>query len=163
MECRKLLWISSDRDEFELKTNQVTREWDGILRVREDYILTIEAELRDREFSETVREFMNWLCRLSKRVFVTDICVKIHDKLGKMLSLTDPGPFAEMEEAPSGLKLHGESAWWECLLWEKDPFSDRPLWHAYKYGNDPRIREEIERRRRWHDEFDANLAEYMKE
>lgn len=149
-------WGSQPWDEFGLQTDKANIRHGIDMETNEKYILTLDGFLCDREFRETVREFMNWLCRLAKRVYINDLCVKVHDKCGNKLVLTDPDPFSAMAEAPSSMDWHGESAWWEYLMWEREPFSGRPLWHAYKYGHDPRIIEEVERRRKWHEEMDQN-------
>ena len=44
-----------------------------------EYILTCNAELRDREYYKTLKELSKWLCRLAKRVMVDGILLKLND------------------------------------------------------------------------------------
>ena len=95
-------------DEFGMRTNNLT-DWygdksreRGMLRVQDKYLLVLKASLRDRTFEETKREFMKWLCRLSKRVMVTKILVQVEgDYYGSMLINDGVGKFYEMFETPT--------------------------------------------------------------
>ena len=62
-------------DEFGERTNNLT-DWygdrtrsRGMLCTQDEYILVVDAALRDREFDETYREFIKWLVRLGKDIF----------------------------------------------------------------------------------------------
>ena len=74
---------SSSCDEFGERTNNLTNRYGnrtrnrGMLRTQDEYILVVDAALRDREFNQTYREFMKWLVRLGKRVMIDHILVKI--------------------------------------------------------------------------------------
>ena len=68
-------------DEFGEVTNNLT-DWygnkshtRGALRTQDEYILVVNAALRDREFEQTYREFMKWFVRLCKRVGCEDVLV----------------------------------------------------------------------------------------
>ena len=74
---------SCSHDEFGKRTNNLT-DWYGDktrnignLYVQNEYILVVDAALRDREFDETYREFIKWLVRLGKRVLIYNVLVKI--------------------------------------------------------------------------------------
>lgn len=75
---------SSSCDEFGEMTNNLTDIYgnknrnNGWLNVQDEYILVLDAALRDREFKETYIEFMKWLVRLGKRISIEDILVKIN-------------------------------------------------------------------------------------
>lgn len=70
-------------DEFGERTNNLT-DWygnktrsRGMLRTQDEYILVVDAALRDTEFNQTYREFIKWLVRLGKRVMIDHILVRI--------------------------------------------------------------------------------------
>ena len=44
-----------------------------------EYIVTVEGNLRDTHFDSTLRNFTKWMCRLSKRVDVLHTLVEISD------------------------------------------------------------------------------------
>ena len=117
--------------------------------VKNQFHIILEAHLRDREFEQTKRELLKWLCRLSKRVSVIDLSVKLSDRIGRTLTLSDPKPFNAMAERVSWKTKGCEKAWWEYLFWEQDPFSDMPLKLVWKYGDDPVINAEMQRRLEW--------------
>ena len=70
-------------DEFGEITNNLVDSYGQKSRVRgwlytqDEYILVVDAALRDREFDQTYREFTKWLVRLGKRVMIDNILVKI--------------------------------------------------------------------------------------
>ena len=142
------------RDEFNRKILRTQykgfyeTEYSSKVVVKNNFNIIIEGELRDRELSQTYRELVRWLCRLAKRLLVSDVSIKCCDN-DKMLLLSDPQPFSEMSEVPSWNSKSGGIAWWEYLFWEPDPFSDMPLKLAWKYWNDPRIDAEMQRRLEW--------------
>lgn len=61
-------------DEYGERTNNLVDSYGchsyhrGWLKTQDEYIVCVDGSFRDREFNETFREFMKWLCRLSKRV-----------------------------------------------------------------------------------------------
>ena len=123
---------------------------------KNQFNVIIEANLRDREFEFTKRELMKWLCRLSKRVLVEDLLVKLSDQLGRTVILSDPEPFNEMWEQTSWNSKGRKIAWWEYLFWEPDPLSDMPLKLVWKYLNDPIINAEMQRRLEWAERMRRN-------
>lgn len=76
---------SSSHDEFGQRTNNLFDRYGyknrehGWLQMQDEYILVVDGSLRDREFEETFRAFQKWLIRLSKRVTVKSVLVKIND------------------------------------------------------------------------------------
>ena len=74
---------SCSYDEFGEITNNLVDSYGKKSRVRgwlytqDEYILVVDAALRDREFDQTYREFIKWLVRLCKRVMIDNILVKI--------------------------------------------------------------------------------------
>ena len=123
----------------------------GWLRVQDEYILVVDGAFRDREFNDTFREFMKWMCRLSKRVSVKDLLVRIHDyEKSYVLEKHNisGSPYYDMYEWPSWCEeSNGEPCWAEHLMWDKAKGSDYPILLAYKYFDDPENDAEVERRR----------------
>lgn len=118
----------------------------GWLETQSCYTLVLEANLRDREFDETKRELNKWLNRLAKRVYVTDILVKLSDRR-RTLVLDNPEPYSDMTEPFSwNLESDGEPAWVEYLLWDAAKDSRYPMKLMYKYYDDPENDREVERR-----------------
>ena len=79
----RLYDTASSHDEFGMMTDKAihyngyrSRKM-GMYRSSSYYILSIKGELRDRTYEETVKEFIRWLSRLSKRCMVDDILVKV--------------------------------------------------------------------------------------
>lgn len=74
---------SSSCDEFGERTNNLTDSYGhksrdmGWLRTQDEYILVVNGSFRDRMYEQTFKELQNWLCRLSKRVFIGDVLVEI--------------------------------------------------------------------------------------
>lgn len=66
-------------DEFGEVTNNLVDRYGyksrnrGWLQTQDEYILVVNAALRDREFEQTYREFIKWFVRLCKRVGCKDI------------------------------------------------------------------------------------------
>jgi len=144
-------------DEYGEMTNNLTDSYGchnqkrGWLRVQDNYILVVNGAFRDREFSETFREFMNWLCRLAKRVSIEDILVRICG-YDKEYVINDRchynSPYSLMKEWPSWCEeSNGEPCWAEYLMWDRAKNSDYPMLLAYKYYSDPENDAEVERRR----------------
>ena len=150
---------SSSCDEYGNRTNNL-KDWygyksrDGVLSTQSEYIITVRAGLRDRVFKQTRTEFMKWLTRLAKRVWVQDVLVRIESDLGESITLNLPDGMYEVFESPSwGRKKFSfdeKEFWWcEHLMWEPAPDSDEPFTHALKYNHDERVKEEFERRQKW--------------
>lgn len=148
---------SSSCDEYGQMSNHLVNSYgchdnNGWLRVQEEYILAVNGSLRDRHFDETFREFMKWLCRLSKRVWVKDVLVRIngYDKQYTINEFDYSSPYSNMEEEYSWRKeSNGEPNWCEHLMWDRAKNSDYPMLLAYKYFSDEENDTEVERRRKY--------------
>jgi len=131
----------------------------GWLEMQDHYLLTVHGALRDRHFDETHKEFMNWLCRLGKRIHLEDILVRINDYEKQTVINDDCGlesPFYHLYEWPSWCKeSEGEPAWWEHLMWDGMKNCEYPMLLGYKYFNDPDNDAEVERRREFYEHKDA--------
>lgn len=155
---------SSSCDEFGMRTNNLVDSYGyrtrkrGFMQTQDQYILVIEANLRDREFEETKRAFLKWVCRLAKRVWVDDVLIRIWD-YAKAWTINNPRGFADMEEPPSWSNDGGEPCWWEYLMWERDPRSDMPLVLSCKYYSDDKVDEEIDRRAKWREKIESGDQE----
>ncbi len=120
---------------------------DGWMRMQSQYTLVLEGNLRDRQFDETKKELMNWLCRLAKRIEVDEILLRLN-AYDQQLLITDAEPFCKMLEPPSwhSDNQSGEPAWAEYLMWDRAKNADLPMTLQYKYYNDPENDSEFERR-----------------
>lgn len=152
---------SSSCDEFGEMTNNLTDIYgcknrdNGWLNVQDEYILVLDASLRDREFEETYKEFMKWLVRLGKRIRIEDILVKINgyekstiieDRNIQNKRHSYKSVFGELFEKPSWCNNTGEPNWTEFMMWSKAKNSSYPMLLAYKYFNDDDNDKEVERR-----------------
>lgn len=148
-------------DEFGERTNNLTDRYGRKSRVRgwlctqDEYILVVDAALRDREFNQTYREFMKWLVRLGKRVMINNILVQISG-YDKSTIIKDyrvqnekysyQNVFFNLFEGTSWVKDDGEVNWCEYMLFPRAKDSDYPMMLAYKYFNDKENDKEVERR-----------------
>ena len=147
---------SSSHDEFGRRTNNLvsyyggTHTRNGMYHMQDEYLLTIEADLRDRMFKQTKKEFLKWIVRLAKRVWVRDAFVRVWGYGDEQMIINRTEGFHSINEPPSWYRGGtGEPCWAEYLMWDRDPKSDWPLKLIYKYVNDPEIDEEIDRREAW--------------
>ena len=152
---------SSSHDEFGERTNNLT-DWygeksrsRGSLYTQDEYILVVDASLRDREFDQTYREFIKWLVRLGKRVMIDNILVKIggYDKVTVIKDYcvqnekySYQNVFLNLFEGTSWVRDDGELNWCEYMLYPRAKDSDYPMMLAYKYFNDKENDKEVERR-----------------
>ena len=152
---------SSSCDEFGERTNNLT-DWHGNktrsrgwLYTQDEYILVVDAALRDREFNQTYREFIKWFVRLGKRVMIENILVKIRgydkstiikDYCVQNEKYSYQNVFFNLFEDISRTKDNGEPNWCEYMLYSRAKDSDYPMMLAYKYFNDKENDEEVERR-----------------
>mgnify|MGYP004721275155 FL=1 len=151
-------------DEFGERTNNLT-DWYGDktrnvgrLYAQDEYILVVDAALRDREFDKTYREFIKWLVRLGKRVMIYNVLVKISG-YNKSTIIKDycvqnekyswQNVFDNLFENPSWTNDDGEVNWCEYMLYPRAKKSDYPMMLAYKYFNDKENDEEVERRMKY--------------
>lgn len=135
---------SCSHDEF----GQYSELGDGwhLFKAQTKYIIVVDADLRNRFFERTMKEFSNWLCRLSKRVDVNDVLVEVSDDLDRSYMFRNKNDvFGEMFEWPSWCDK-GESNWCEFMMWNRAKESDYPMMLAYKYFDDPENDAEVERR-----------------
>ena len=130
---------SSSTDEYQMVTNNLTNEYgqkdrNGWLNTQNKYLITINASLRDRKFKQTFKEFIKWLCRLSKRITVESILVKIqgYDK-SYVINEGYDSAFTKMEEMPSWCNNATEPCWWEHLMWKRYNDWSLPINHVVKY------------------------------
>ena len=124
---------------FQCRTNNLV-DWygnksqkNGWLNTQSRYFLLLEGNLRDRFFDQTLKEFMKFLCRLSKRIHIEDIMVKLYS-YDQSILLTDYKQFDNMYEWPSWCdESDGEPAWWEYLMWDRFEDWPLPIQHVVKY------------------------------
>jgi len=117
---------SSSFDEYGWRTDNLL-DWygnnnrrGGWLRTQDQYILVVDGSLRDREFEETFKEFMNFICRLSDRIIIEDALIKISSYNKEVLITNKNECFSDMYTYPSwsvGGK-EDEYNWCEHLMWE---------------------------------------------
>ena len=141
---------SSTHDEFGMRTNNLVDYYGdksrrrGFLQIQDHYLIVLEGGLRDREFDQTKRELMKWLCRLAKRLYVSSLLVGL-SAYKKELILSNDTQFRNMYEWET------DKCWTNYLMWERDPKSDLPLQLANKYFDDKYIKDELKRREEWQD------------
>ena len=124
---------SSSTDEFGYRTNNLRdgvgrrSQLNGWLRTQDCYLLTVSGDLRDRDFDRTYREFVNWLCRLSKRLLVYKVLVEISDGYEKYAQISEDCSrdencmFHELFEYPSWTRFGDKSSnWCEYLMWREN-------------------------------------------
>ena len=130
----------------------------GWLYTQDEYILVIDAALRDREFNQTYREFIKWLVRLGKRVMIENILIKIsgYDKFTiikdycvKNEKYSWQNVFNNLFENPSWMNDDGEVNWCKYMLYPRAKDSDYPMMLAYKYFNDKENDKEVEKRMKY--------------
>lgn len=158
---------SSSHDEFGERTNNLVDRYGnksfdrGRMKVQNEYILVVNAALRDREFVQTYREFVKWLVRLCKRVMCEDVLVEIKgydkstvikDRNIQSKAYSWKRIFYGLFEYPSWCEGIEEPNWTEYLMWDRAKDSDYPMKLAYKYFNDEENDKEVERRKAWEKE-----------
>jgi len=153
----------SSHDEFGMRTNNLIDQYGchnanrGWMNKSDRYYITVFGDLRDRMFRETFAELQKWLARLSKRVMVCSVNIELaadDRKEPYYIQYSDAGkrnPYFEMFEDPSWSEDNSEPAWYEYLMWEREPSGFMPLQHVYKYYRDDDIDEEMKRREKWTD------------
>lgn len=152
---------SSSNDEFGQITNNLVDRYGrknrkrGWLETQDEYILVVDAALRDREFNQTFREFMKWIVRLGKRVQIEEVLVEIkgYDKSTIVRNnrvqnkkYSWKGVFDGLFEDPSWCNESKEVTWAEYLMWDRAKDSNYPMLLAYKYYSDEENDEEVKRR-----------------
>lgn len=152
---------SSSCDEFGERTNNLV-DWHGnrtrsrgMLRVQDEYILVVDAALRDREFDEIYKEFIKWLVRLGKRVMIDNVLVQISgydkstiikDHCVQNEKYSYQNVFFNLFEDTSWIRDDEEVNWCEYMLYPRAKNSFYPMMLAYKYFNDKENDQEVERR-----------------
>ena len=87
-------------------------------QLQDEYIIVVDAALRDRKYDSTLKEFSNWICRLSKRIEICDVLVKISGE--DKFSIIDNSyeAYTKMFEEPSWCNDTGEPTWAEFLMFD---------------------------------------------
>lgn len=156
---------SCSHDEFGEITNNLVDRYGhksrsrGWLQTQDEYILVVDAALRDREFEETYREFMKWFVRLCKRACCENVLVEIKgydkstvikDRNIQRKKYSWKSVFDGLFEDPSWCNDnkdgYKEPNWCEFMLYDRAKNSDYPMTLAYKYFNDEENDKEVERR-----------------
>lgn len=151
-------------DEFGDRTNNLKDRYGnksynrGWLQTQDEYILVVDAALRDREFEQTYKEFIKWFIRLCKRVDYRNVIVEIKG-YGKSTIIKNRNiqrkkysyrsVFDELFESPSWNNDTGEVNWTEFMMRDRAKDSNYPMLLAYKYFNDEDNDEEVERRMKY--------------
>lgn len=89
---------SCNHDEFGVPSNLGRSPWGGRggwFDAQCTYDLLLTGSLRDRWFDDTLREFSKWMVRLSKRVFVEDVFVKVYDMYGRLALFNGGHPWRD--------------------------------------------------------------------
>ena len=88
-------------------------------KTQDCYYLILEGQFRDRMYEQTFRELNKFLNRLAKRVYVDDILIRLTG-WDKEIVISNSDPYQNMYEY-SADSNKDEPAWWEYLLWDRDP------------------------------------------
>lgn len=120
----------------------------GMIKIQNEYILVLNANLRDRTFNESFKELNKFLNRLAKRVNIENILISIKD-YNKEFIFNNSKPYNDMYECPSWVDEDKEPAWWEYLMWQKGANTDFPMDLEYKYYANTENDAEYERRKKW--------------
>ncbi len=91
----------------------------GDFETQDCYYLILEGQFRDRVYEQTFRELNKFLNRLAKRVYVNDILIRLTG-WNKEFIISNSDPYQNMYEY-SADSNKDEPAWWEYLLWDRDP------------------------------------------
>ena len=111
--------FSSSRDEFWQKSENGNGRY-GNFETQSTYYLMVYGAFRDRMFGRTYREMQKWLCRLAKRVHVTDVMIEITGYCEEEMVLirNKNDIYGEMFESPSWFD-ENSSNWCEYLMWDR--------------------------------------------
>ena len=139
--------LSSSCDEFGQRSNLWNDDYFHTFEVQTEYLITVDAQLRDTIFEETFRNFQKWLCRLAKRMWVRDLIVKVSD-CSKSVIIQDERSYDAMFEdfSCAACNKTGEPNWCEFLRYDTVKGNQFPMLLGYKYFNDPENDAEVERR-----------------
>ena len=88
-------------------------------KTQDCYYLILEGQFRDRMYEQTFCELNKFLNRLAKRVYVDDILIRLTG-WDKEIVISNSDPYQDMYEY-SADSNKDEPAWWEYLLWDRDP------------------------------------------
>lgn len=161
---------SGSSDEFGECTNNLIDRYgrrsqqNGWLNVQDEYILVVDGALRNREFDQTFREFMKWICRLAKRVDIKQVQVKIKG-WNQSVFIQNPNinrkghwdtVFGQMFETPTWCQEKndsGEPNWCEYLMYDTANDSHYPMLLAYKYFSNEENDKEVERRLKYNNDY----------
>ena len=80
-------------------------------KTQSNYIISVNASLRDRRFKQTLQEFNKWICRLSKRIMVDDIIVKVSEY--------DKYYLFQNKEALNDM-YEWKDKWTDYLMWQEE-------------------------------------------
>jgi hypothetical protein len=144
---------SCSHDEFGQYSNLGNERGYGhpFFNVQNEYILVVDGSFRDRIFSETMKEFTKWLCRLSKRILVCDVLVRVNGYEESYI-FDKYEPYCDMWEKPSWYREknnkeeYHEPNWCEYLMWDHAKGLEFPMMLEYKYYNNKENDDEVERR-----------------
>lgn len=145
----------TQRQEYNMFTNHdefdtFIQEYPHDMEMQSQYMITVCGSLRDRKFSQTYREVVRWLTRLSKRIDVEDVLIKVYDPYENESIITDKNnTFSDMYEWGSWCKdSNGIPNWAEFMLWDTDGIDNYPLMLLAREG-DKNALNELNRRRIW--------------
>lgn len=135
-------------DEFGQNTYNLKDEYGlsdrcGGLDLQDTYYIIVEGNLRDRTYDRTMHEFSKWLCRLSKRLIVDEVYVKIRDDLNSYTYLDYDrwdNPYSDMYEWTSEDGYN----WCDYLLWKStDDGLPEQLKTKYIHNKSYHVREDM--------------------
>lgn len=94
--------------------------WEGSIEMQSNYGIVVEGHFRDREFNQTLREFMKWFFRLCKRVQVDRCIVQVCDEYGHSVVIAPKQEVLhDLFEWYSWSRRNGTANWTEYLIWRE--------------------------------------------
>lgn len=103
---------SANHDEFFNRSNLGSGIHGNMFHMQEDFLITVNGALRDREFLETVKEFAKWMTRFSKRCLIKECLVRVVGYNEDKIFTNDYDSFSDLYE--------WDNNWSDYLRWEPD-------------------------------------------
>ena len=166
---------SSSHDEFGQHYDRpnLKGKWQHWVDSEAEYKLIITGKLRDRYFSDTYKEFMKWLIRLAKRVWVTGVLVRItgdeieHKWENKSVIFNYPDGLHDLLESPSWAYdvsidedgFPSSTNWCEYLMWDRAQAYEMPLDLFFRKYADKEVDEEYLRRFNYNEPYRRRKCE----
>lgn len=105
---------SSNVDEFDKPSNLYDDRYFRMFTTQDRILITIQGNLRDRLFKQTLMETTKMLARLSSRLYVNDCLVRVQSDMGETFIF----------DSPKWIRHRETTDWCRNLLWKFDESED---------------------------------------